>query len=85
MGWKEPLEKEMATHSNIVAQRIPWIEKPADYNRWGCEESDVTDITLGFSYQKECSPYVLENWLSNSLFKKSGGVSFLWILFYNND
>ena len=60
MGWKEPLEKEMATYSNIVAQRIPWTEKPADYNPWGCKESDMTNITLGFSYQKKCSPYGLE-------------------------
>ena len=28
LGWKEPLEKEMATHSSILAWRIPWTEKP---------------------------------------------------------
>ena len=26
LGWKDPLEKEMATHSSILALRIPWIE-----------------------------------------------------------
>ena len=26
--WKDPLEKGMATHSSILAWRIPWIEKP---------------------------------------------------------
>ena len=26
-GWEDPLEKEMATHSSILAQRIPWTEK----------------------------------------------------------
>ena len=28
LGWKDPLEKEMATHSSILAQRIPWREEP---------------------------------------------------------
>ena len=27
-GWEDPLEKEMATHSSILARRIPWIEEP---------------------------------------------------------
>ena len=27
-GWEEPLEKEMATHSSILAWRIPWTEEP---------------------------------------------------------
>ena len=28
LGWGDPLEKEMATHSSILAWRIPWTEKP---------------------------------------------------------
>ena len=28
LGWEDPLEKGMATHSSILAGRIPWIEKP---------------------------------------------------------
>ena len=27
-GWEDPLEKGMATHSSILAQRIPWTEDP---------------------------------------------------------
>ena len=27
LGWKDPLEKEMATHSSILAWRIPWTEE----------------------------------------------------------
>ena len=27
-GWEDPLEKEMATHSSILAWRIPWTEEP---------------------------------------------------------
>ena len=29
MGWEDPLEEGMATHSNILAWRIPWTEEPA--------------------------------------------------------
>ena len=28
LGWEDPLEKEMATDSSILAWRIPWIENP---------------------------------------------------------
>ena len=28
LGWEDPLEKELATHSNILAWRIPWTEEP---------------------------------------------------------
>ena len=29
LGWDDPLEEEMATHSNIPAGKIPWTEEPA--------------------------------------------------------
>ena len=28
LGWADPLEKRMATHSSILARRIPWTEEP---------------------------------------------------------
>ena len=28
LGWEEPLEEKMATHSSILAWRIPWTEEP---------------------------------------------------------
>ena len=28
LGWEDPLEKEMTTHSSSLAWRIPWIEEP---------------------------------------------------------
>ena len=27
LGWEDPLKKEMATHSGILAEEIPWTEK----------------------------------------------------------
>ena len=31
LGWENPLEKGMATHSSILAWRKPWTEKPGNY------------------------------------------------------
>ena len=28
LGWEDPLEKEMATHTSILAWEIPWTEEP---------------------------------------------------------
>ena len=28
LGWEDPLEEDMATHSSILAWRIPWAEEP---------------------------------------------------------
>ena len=41
--WEDPLEKEMATHSSILAWRIPWTEELAGYSPWGCKESETTE------------------------------------------
>ena len=44
LGWEDPLEKEMATHCNTPAWKIPWMEEAlANYNPWGRKESDMTE------------------------------------------
>ena len=37
LGLKDPLEKEMATHSSILAWRIPWTEEPDDLQSMGSQ------------------------------------------------
>ena len=37
LGWEDPLKKGMATHSSILAWRIPWTENLAGYRPWGCK------------------------------------------------
>ena len=39
LGGEHPLEKELATHSSILAWRTPWMEDPAGlhYSPWGCK------------------------------------------------
>ena len=45
LGQEDPLEKGMATHSSILAWRIPWIESMVDCSPWGHKESDMTEYT----------------------------------------
>ena len=39
LGWEDPLEKGKATHSSILAWRIPW----GQYSPWGQKELDITE------------------------------------------
>ena len=41
LGWEDPLEEEMATHSSILAWRIPWTEEPGGLQSMG-SQSDTT-------------------------------------------
>ena len=43
LGQEEPLEEGMATHSSILAWRIPWTESLAAYSPWSGKESDMTE------------------------------------------
>ena len=52
LGQEGPLEKEMATHSSILAWRIPWTEEPAGYSPRGYKVSDTTErLSTGSSVQ----------------------------------
>ena len=55
LGWEDPLEEGMATHSSILAWRIPmdrgawWARSP-----WGRKESDATEpLTFSFLFQNQ--------------------------------
>ena len=37
LGWEDPLEKEMVTHSSILAWKIPWMEKPGRLQSTGLQ------------------------------------------------
>ena len=39
LGWEDPLEKGTATHSGILAWRIPWTEKPGGLQVHGVDNS----------------------------------------------
>ena len=37
LGWEDPLEKRIATHSSILAWRIPWTEEPGRLQSMGSQ------------------------------------------------
>ena len=37
LGWEDPLEKEMATHSSILTWKIPWTEEPGELQFMGSQ------------------------------------------------
>jgi len=52
LGWEGLLEKEMATHSSILAWKIPWTEEPGGPR--GHKESDMTE-QLHFHFHFCCA------------------------------
>ena len=45
LGCEDPLEEGMATHSSILAWRIPWTEEPGRLLPMGSKKSDMTEVT----------------------------------------
>ena len=44
------LEKGMATHSSILAWRIPWMEELGSFSPWSCKELDTTEWLGYYNY-----------------------------------
>ena len=65
LGQEDPLEKEMATHSRILAWRIPWTEEPGGLRPWDHKESDTTEqrtFTFIFSRLLRVEIATQEHW-----------------------
>ena len=45
LGWEDPLEKDMATHSSILAWRIPWTEEPGGLQSMGSQRVEQDLVT----------------------------------------
>ena len=43
LGWEDPLEEGMATHSCILAWKIPWTEQPGGLQSMGSQKWDTTE------------------------------------------
>ena len=41
LGWEDPLEKQMATHSSILVWEIPWTEEPGGLKSMGSQKSQT--------------------------------------------
>ena len=60
LGQEDHLEKEMATHSSILAWRIPWTEEPSRLQSMGSQESDTTEQISTHTAHKEMLLILLE-------------------------
>ena len=51
LGWEDPMEEEMATHSGTLAWKIPWTEEPGGLQTMGFTKSRtrLSDFTFTFS------------------------------------
>ena len=54
LGWEEPLEKDMATHSSILAWKISWMEEPGRLQSMG-SQSGTQQSDFTFLFLKELS------------------------------
>ena len=51
LGWEDPLEKEMATHSSILTWKIPWTEEPGGLQARGSQrEKRLSDFSFTFTF-----------------------------------
>ena len=50
LGWEDPLEKEMATHSSTLAWKIPWTEEPVRLQSMGSLRVGLYDFTFTFHF-----------------------------------
>ena len=51
LGWEDPLEKEMANHSNTLAWKIPWTGEPGRLQTIGSQsQTQVSDFTSSSTY-----------------------------------
>ena len=48
LGWEDPLEKGTATHSDILAWRIPWTEEPGRLQSMGLQRVGHDWVTFTF-------------------------------------
>ena len=55
LGWEDPLEKEMATHSSILAWRIPWTEEPGGLQSMGL-------LGVGHDWATSLSLFIFMHW-----------------------
>ena len=56
LGWEDPLKKEMATHSSILAWELPWTEEPGGLQSMGSQRVRRDSVHAHMHY---CSVSVL--------------------------
>ena len=49
LGWEDPLQKEMAAHSSILAWKIPWTKEPGIVQEVAKSRTRLSDFTFFFT------------------------------------
>ena len=57
LGWEDPLEEGMATHSSFLAWRIPWIEEPGGLQSVGMQ-STTSSCLVVMSFPFPIKPFL---------------------------
>ena len=59
LGWEDTLEKGIATHSSILAWKIPWTEEPDRLQSMGLQKSWIRLSNFHFSLSKEIESHAV--------------------------
>ena len=84
LGWGDPLEKGMATHSSILAWRILWTEEPGRPGFMGLQESDMTKRYLSLFLSISFWTHLSKSPLSRSFFSGCLFIGINLVLFSEN-
>ena len=68
LGQEDPLEKEMATYSSILAWKISWTEEPGGLQSMGSQRQEGQHLTLHFALQYSIPPAATISTIPHSLF-----------------
>ena len=93
LGWEDPLEKEMATHSSILAWRIPWREEPGRLQSAGSQrvrhnwatslQNNRIHIVIKFACNLQETIYQVSKQFTTSFRQKLFKASFLTTIMWN--
>ena len=99
LGWEDPLEKGMATHSSILAWRIPWTEEPGRLPSMRLQRVGYDWVTFAFFHTKKkknlwshlntikwvhSGSSVNTSWRNDQLFIQLGRKCLSWFSLFNS-
>ena len=67
LDWEDPLEKEMATHSSILAWTIPWTEESGGLESMGFQELNMTEQLNHHHHLLQCYSYCMSFFIWGAL------------------